>query len=152
MNVVLEASSRMGAREIDFATGNEKAAVDEFDDAVREIAGEVRSIVGGAVFAEAARDEDLGEAIGQGELDVGIGFVVAEKDVEARLSLLDEVVFKCERFVLVGDKDVVDVDGLAHEGARLGVGLGSFKKIRANARTEVLGLADVNDFSVDVLI
>ena len=55
----------MVAREIDFAAGDEKAAVDEFDDAVSEIAGEVRSVVGGAVFAEAAGDEDLREAIGR---------------------------------------------------------------------------------------
>ena len=94
----------------------------------------------------------LGKRSAERELDVGIGFVVTEKDVEARFALLDEVVFECERFVLVGDKDVVDVDGLAHEGARLGVGLGGLKKIGANARTEVLGLADVDDFSVGVLI
>jgi hypothetical protein len=34
------------AREIDLATGDEEAAVDEVDQAVREVAGEVGSEVG----------------------------------------------------------------------------------------------------------
>ena len=152
MDVVLQAGARMVAREIDFATGDEKAAVDEFDDAVGEVAGKVGAVVGGAVFAQAAGDEDFGEAIGEGEFDVGVGLVVAEQDVEARLALLDEVVFKSEGFVLVGDEDVVDVDGLAHEGAGFGVGLGGFKKVGADAGAEVLGLADVDDLALGVLI
>jgi hypothetical protein len=140
------------AGEIDLATGNEKAAVDELDDAVGEVTGKVGSVIGRAVFAQAAGDEDLGIAIGEGEFDVGVGFVVAEQDVEARLALLDEIVFKGEGFVLVGDEDVVDVDGLAHEGAGFCVGLGSFKEVGANAGAKVVGLADVDDLAVGVFV
>ncbi len=93
------------------------------DEAVREVAGEIGAEVGGAVLAQAAGDEDLGVAVGERELDVGVGLVVAQQNVEARLALLDEVVFERERFVLVGDGDVFEVDGLAHERAGLGVGL-----------------------------
>ena len=66
----------------------------------------------------------FGIAVGEGELDVGIGLVVAQQDVEARLALLDEVVFERQRLMLVVDQDVLDVDGFAHERAGLGVGLG----------------------------
>ena len=152
MNVVLQAGARMVAREIDLATGDEKAAMDELDDAVGEVAGEVGAVVGGAVFAQAAGDEDLGEAIGERELDVGVGLVVAEQDVEARLALLDEVVFKRQRFVLVGDEDVVEVDGLAHERAGFGVGLRGLEQVGADARAQVLGLADVDDLALGVLV
>ena len=105
MNVVLQAGARMIAREIDFATGQEKTAMDELDHAIGEVAGEVRAVISRAVFAQAARDEDFGEAVGEGELDVGVGLVVAQQNVEARLALLDEIVFEREGFVLVGDED-----------------------------------------------
>jgi hypothetical protein len=59
MNVVLQAGAGVVARQIDLATGDEKAAMDELDDAVGEVAGKVRAVVGRAVFAQAAGDEDL---------------------------------------------------------------------------------------------
>ena len=152
VNVELEAGAQMVAREIDLATGDEKAAVDEFDDAIGKVAGKVGAVVSGAVFAQAAGDEDFGEAVGEGELDVGVGFVVAEEDVEAGMALLDEVVFKSEGLLLIGDEDVVEVDGLAHEGAGFCVNLRSFKEVGADARTEALGLADVDDFAFGVFV
>ena len=108
MDVVLQAGARMVAREIDLAAGKQKAAMDELDNAVGEVAGKVGAVVGGAVFAQAASDEDFGEAVGQREFDVGVGLVVAEQDVEARFALLDEIVFEGESFMLVGDEDVVE--------------------------------------------
>ena len=114
--------------------------------------GKVGAVVGGAVLAQTARDEDLGIAIGERELHVGVGLVVAQQDVEARLALLDQVVFERQRFVLVGDQDVVDVDGLAHERAGLGVGLRGFEQIGADAGAKVLGLADVDDLALGVLV
>ena len=126
--------------------------MDEVDEAVGEVAGKVGAEVGAAVFAEAAGDEDFGVAIAEGELDVGVSLVVAEKDVEARLLLLDEVVFEGEGFVLVGDGDVLDVNGLAHEGAGFCVGLGGIEKVGADAGAKVLGLADVDDLALGVLV
>ena len=152
VDVVLQAGARMVAREIDLAAGDEKAAVDEFDDAVGKVAGKIRAVVGRAVLAKAAGDEDLGEAVGERELDVGVGLVVAQQDVEARLALLDEVVFEGQGLVLVGDEDVVEVDGLAHERAGFGVGLRGLKQVGADARAQVLGLADVDDLAFGVLV
>ncbi len=115
VNVVLQTGTGMVAGEIDLATGNEKAAMDELDDAVGQVAGKVWAVVGCAVLAQAAGDKDLGKAVGKRQLDVGVGLVVAQQNVEARLALLDQVVFKCQRFVLIGDENVVQIDGFAHQ-------------------------------------
>ena len=152
MNVVLQAGAGMVAREVDLATGQQKAAVNEFDHAVGEVAGKVGAVVGGAVFAQSARDEDLGEAVGEGELDVRVGLIVAQQDVEARLALLDEVVLESKGLMLVGDENVLDIDGLSHERAGFGVGLRRFKQIRADAGAQVFGLADIDHFAFCVLV
>ena len=126
--------------------------MDELDDAIGKVAGKVGAVISGAIFAESAGDEDFGVAIGERELDVGVGLVVAEQDVETRLALLDEVVLEGQGLLLIGNEDVVEIDGLAHEGAGLGVGLVGFKQVRANARTEVLRLADVDDLALRIFV
>ena len=98
LDVVLQAGAGVVAVEIDLARGDEEGAVDEVDEAMGQVAGEVGAEVGSAILTEAAGDEDLGVAVGEGDLDVGVGLVVAEEDVEAWLALLDEVVFKGEGF------------------------------------------------------
>jgi hypothetical protein len=152
VNIVLQAGARMVAREIDLATGQKKTAVNELDYAISQIAGEVRPIISRAVFAQAARHENLGEAVGQGELDVGVGLVVAQQNVEARLALLDEIVFERECFVLVGDEDGLNIDGLAHQRAGFCVGLRGFQQIGAHARAQVVGLAHIDDLALGVLV
>src|SRR5579863_3855061 len=101
MNVVLQTSAWMKARKIDLATGQQEAAMDQLGDAIGKVAGEIRPVIGRTVFAQAAGDKDFGESIGERELDVGVGLIVAQQDVEARLALLHEVVFQGEGFVLV---------------------------------------------------
>ena len=152
VNVVLQAGAGVVAREVDLATGQKKAAVDQLDYAIGKVAGKVGAVIGCAVFAQTPRDKDLGKAVGERELDVGVGLVVAQQDVEARLALLDEVVFEGEGLVLIGDKDVFDIDGLAHERAGFGVGLRGFKQIGAHARAEIVGLAHIDDFALGVLV
>ena len=152
LDVVLKAGARMIAREINLAGGDEEAAVDEIDEAMGEVAWEVGTEVGGTVFTQTPGNEDFGIAVAHGELDIGVGLVVAKKDVEAGLALLDEVVFEGEGFALVVDGDVFDVDSLAHEGAGLGVGLGGFEEVGAYAGAEVFGLADVDDLAFGILV
>ncbi len=152
MNVVLEASARMRTREIHLAAGDKKAAVNEFRNAVSEIPRKIGPVVGAAILAQAPRDEHLGIALVERELHIGISLVVAQQDIEARLALLNQVVLERERFVFVGDEDVIDVHGLAHQRSGLGIGLRSFKKIGANPGAQALGLADVDDLSFGVLV
>ena len=75
--------------------------MNEVDDAIGEVAGEVGSVIGAAILAQAAGDVDARKALAERELDVGVSFVVAQKNVEARLLLLDEMVFKGESFLLL---------------------------------------------------
>ncbi len=87
---------------------------------------------------QAARDEDFGESIGERELDVGISLVVAQQNVEARLALLDQIVFKRERFMLVCDENVFNVNRLRASASSV-LALACVKPqadttVRANAR------------------
>ena len=94
----------------------------------------------------------LGNRSAEGELDVRVGLIVAQQDVESRLALLNEVVFEGKGLVFVGHENVLDIDGLSHKRAGLGVGLRSFKQIRPDAGTQILGLADVDHFAFCVLV
>ena len=113
--------------------------------------GKVRPGVSRAVFNEPSGYIDSRKSL-VGEFDVRVGLVVAQQDVEARLVLLDEIVFKCERFLLVIDEDVVDVARFRDQRAGLDVRQLVFVEIAANARPEHLRLADVDDFSRGVLV
>ena len=73
LDVELQTGPRMIARQVDFAGGNQKAAMDQIDDAVGKIGREVRAVVSGAVLAQLARHVHPRIALG-GELDVGIAF------------------------------------------------------------------------------
>ncbi len=126
--------------------------MDEFNHAVGQVAGEVGAVVGRSIFAQPASDKDFGEAVAQRQLDVGVGLVVAQQDVEAGLALLDEVVFKRQGFVFVGDENVVEVDGFAHERAGFGVGLRGLEQIGTYARAEIFGFADVNHLTLGVFV
>ena len=152
LDVVLQTWPRMVAFEVDFAAGYKETFADDVSQAMGEVAGEVGAEVGRAILAQTAGDEDLGMPIPQRELDVRVSLVIAQKDVEAGLALLDQVVFECERLMLIGDGDVVDVDGLAHEGAGLGVGLGGGEEIRAHAGAQVFRFADVDDLALGVFV
>ena len=127
--------------------------MDEVDEAVGEIAREVGAEIGSAILAQAAGDEDFGVALVEGELDVGVGFVVAQQDVEARLALFDEIVFKRKGLAFVVDDDVVDIDSLTHERTGLAIiNLIGFKEIGADAGAQVLGFADVDDLAFGILV
>ena len=107
----------MKACEIDLARGDQKITVNQIDDAVGEVGREVGTIVDAAILAQTAGDVDPRPALAQRELHVRVSLVVAQQDIEARLALFDEIVLECERLFVVGDYDVVDVGGFAHEGA-----------------------------------
>ena len=67
--------------------------VDQVNNPVRQVGREVGAVVGAAIFSKAARDIDSRESLPQSELYVRISLIVAQQDVETRLSLLDEIIF-----------------------------------------------------------
>jgi hypothetical protein len=77
-------------------------AVNEMDKAMREVAREVRAVVSRAVLTQAAGDIDARIFFG-GQLDVWIGLIVAQQNVEARLPLFDEIVLERKGFFFVVD-------------------------------------------------
>jgi hypothetical protein len=126
--------------------------MNQIDHPMRQIAGEKRSVVRTPVLTQPARHKNLGVAVGEGQLYIGIGLVVAQQDVETRLALLDEVVFQRQRLSLVLYQDVVHIDGFAHERAGLGVGLGFSEEIGAYPGAKILGFSDVNNFALGIAV
>ena len=96
--------------------------MNQVDDPIGQAGWKKRAVVRTAVFAQPSRHIDAWEALAQGKLHVGIGLVIAQQDVEFRLALLDQIVFEREGFLVVGDHDVIDIDGLAHKRTGFGVG------------------------------
>jgi hypothetical protein len=66
--------------------------------------------------------------------------------------LLDEIVLERQRFFVVGDDDVVDIDRLAYERAGFRVLPAAFVEVAGDAAAQVLCLAHVDDFAFGVLI
>ena len=108
MNVILQARMRVRSREIHFAGRNLEVAMNEVHQPVRQVAGKIRAVVSGAVLDQPARHVNARIFL-VGQLDVRKRLVVAQQDVEARLPLLDEVVFERQRLFVVVDQDVLDV-------------------------------------------
>ena len=150
VDVIFEAGAFVGAHEVHGAGGHLEPFVDELDDAIREAGGEVWAEVERAVFFEAAGDVYAREFLGGGEFDIGVGLVVAEKDVEAGLILLDEIVFKGEGFAFVVDDDVVEAGCFVHERGGFGVERTGVGKVGADAGAKRDGHADVDHGSLRV--
>jgi len=126
-------------------------AVDEVHEPVRQVGGEIRPEIGGSVLAQAARNVDARVMLA-GQLDVRVSLVVAQKNVEARLVLLDEVILERERFLFVVDQNVVDIARFRDQAAGFGVGQLVFGKVAAHAVAEDFGLADIDHAAVRVLV
>ena len=109
---------------------------------MRQIAREIRAIVTGAVFENAPGDVDA-RIFFVGEFDVREGFVIAQEDVEARFVLLDEVVFKGERFLIVIDLNKINVARFGDETTGLGFRQPVFIEVTPYAAAKILRLADV---------
>ena len=84
----------MKTREIYLARRDQKITVNQIDNAICEIGRKIRTIIGAAVLAKAARYVDARPALAQRELHVRISLVVAQQNVEARLALLDKIILE----------------------------------------------------------
>src|SRR5207245_8970029 len=77
------------------------------------------------------------------ELDVGIGLVVAEQDVELRPVFLDQIVLEGQGFAFVADDNGLQVGDFARERASFGVNPARLNEIGAHAAAEVARFANV---------
>ena len=151
-DVVLQTRARVKSCQVHLARGDQKMPVDQVRDAIRKIRGKVWAIVLAAIFAQPPRHIHPRPALAQGQLHIGIGLVVAQQDVEPRLALFDEVVLQRQSLFVVGNNDVIDIDGLAHQSPGLGVLPSSLMKVAGNPAAEILGLPHVDDLTLGVLV
>src|SRR5262249_28948604 len=147
----LQAGTRVEASEVNLARGYEETAMDQVDGPMSQIAREVRAIVSRTIFSQTPRDVDAWEAF-VGHLDVRVGLVVAQQDVESGSVLLDQVVLKRERLGFIVDRDPFDVDSLTHQRTGLGILLSCLEKIRSDPRFQALRLAHIDGLALGVLV
>src|SRR5471032_172247 len=94
---------------------------------------------------------DHARRIAAGDLQVGIGFIVAEQDVEARAQGLDQVILKDQRFgFAVGDGGFQPRDTLDHHRDARAAEV--FLEVAGDAFLQVARLADVEHLYVGVEI
>ena len=127
MNVKLQAWLRMIPRQIHLARRHLEMPVNEMHQPVRQVAGKIRPEVSRAVFYQTPRDIHARIPLA-GQLDIRIGFVVPQQNVEARLILLDQVVLERQRLFLVVDQNVIDVARLGDQ--RPGLDLESLSSLK----------------------
>ena len=142
----------MVTRQIDLARRHHEMAVDQINDAVRQIGRKVRTVITAAIFPQPASDVHPRKAFAQRELHIRVSLVVAQQNVEARLLLLDQVVFKRQRLFVIGDHDVINVHGLAYQGVGFSILPSPFAEIRRHAAAQVVGFADIDNFAFGVLV
>ena len=156
LDVVVEA--RLELAGLDVALGEVERARAELEEVLDGLQDELHVLHVGvgaevlrAVLFDAARGEDAREALVL-DADVGVGLVVPEVDVVARLEALDEVVLEDQRLGLgVGDDDL-DVLDLGDEDAQPLVGGTRLLEVAPHAAAEVLRLADVEHRALGVFV
>ena len=112
--------------------------------------GGVRAEVAGALAAFAAQDLDPGVLLPHGDGQVRVAFVVPEHHVEPGLEFLDPGVFELQRLELAADDGPLDAAGRVDHRIRFGEQPGRVGEVGVQPRTEVLGLADIDDPAVRV--
>src|SRR4051812_38780440 len=118
-DVVLQTRPRVVPREVQFAGGDQKAPMNEVHGAVGEISRKVRAVVHAAVLFEAACNKDFRKSTSERELYIGIGFVITQQDVEARLLLLNEVIFERQRLALRSEEHTSELQSHVNLVCRL---------------------------------
>ena len=79
--------------------------------------------------------------------DPGVGLVVLEQDVVARLQSLDERILQQQGVGFAVDDDVTDFDDLLHQYAHLGAVLAALHEVGRHALAQALGLAHIDDLA-----
>ncbi len=111
----------------------------------------VRPEVFRAVVNETPRHEDPRERLLYRDLDVRVRLVVAERDVEARPVLLDQVRLQNQRVRLGGNDDGVEVGSLAHERPRFHALEMVAAQIASYARAQPFRFPDVQHHAIRIL-
>src|SRR3954471_18999823 len=113
--------------------------------AAGEAGGKEWTEVERAIFLDAASEINAGIFFGGGEPDVGIGFVVTQKDIELGVIFLDELIFERQSFAAIIEDDGFEIGDFTDERVGLGVNPARFQKIGTHAAAQGSGFADVQN-------
>ena len=119
MDVIFEAGLGVDSGEVHVAGRHLEIAVNEVDERGARGCRESRDRSKWLRLLQTAGDVDA-RILFVGQLDIRVGLVVAQQDVEARLVLLDQIVLERQRFLFVVDQNVVDIGCLGDESAGAG--------------------------------
>ena len=103
----------MVARQVHRAARDHESLVNEVQNAPRQTGREIGPKIKRAVLLDPPGEINARIFFRRGELDVRIGLVVAQQNVEFRVIALDEIIFKRQRLALVVHHDRFQVGDLA---------------------------------------
>ena len=157
LQVILQADVELAGpyvlgREVEVAGADGIQVLDEVEHGIHGRQVAVGSVVRRAVADDAAGLEDAREVFVL-DADAGVGLVVLQQDVVARLVFLDEVVLQQQGVFFGVDHDVADVGYLAHQYAGL-AGPVVAVEVGGDSPFQIFGLSNVDDgsFAVQVLV
>jgi hypothetical protein len=81
-----------------------------------------------------------------------VRLIVFKQDIETRLVFLDQIGLENESFDLVIDDDELEIRDGFDQSPGLGVLVSARLKILPHAIAEVLGLADIQDLPISILV
>jgi hypothetical protein len=146
VHVVVEAGPVGVAGDGDLALAQGEEPVDQPQHVLDGTGGGVGAEVAPAVLDDAADDQHPRPGL-VGDLDVGVGLVVLQPDVEVRLVALDQLVLEDQRLGGRVGADHLEVGDLGHQGDRLGRQGAGRAEVGAHAVAQRGGLADVDDLA-----
>jgi len=127
----LQARMLVEPGQVDLAGRDFEVPVNEAHQPVGQIGRKVWPVIRRSVFPQPARDVNPRIFL-IGQLDIRVSFVVAKQDIEARLPLLDQVIFESQRLFFVVDQDVFQVCRGRDQAGGLGIQQPLFRKIIPN--------------------
>ena len=143
VNVILEAGPRIGPRNPLGAGAVGEQLLDQVHGLADAAGAGEWPEVTGAILVDPSRDVHPGKILGQVHLQVGIGLIVLETDVEVGPVALDERVLKDERLGLGVRDDILEVGQFADHASGLAIQASRGSEVGTQAIPQDRGLADV---------
>ena len=150
--VLLAPTRRRPRRAIVAAGAKREDLIHQVEGRVHRARVRIRAKIAVAVAPEVAHAIDAREVFGEGHLDIGIVFVVAQTHIVSGLVALDVLVFEDQRLDLATHDDVFDVGDFGHQRPILRTQISGIAEIGADARIERGGLAHVEHQALRILV
>ncbi len=151
LDIVVEAGARILAVDLAVAGQIGKNAAHQIERLVHGPNGRVGAKVARAVAQHPPRDRHLRVIIRPMHLDIRVALIIFEADIVVRLVLLDQRVFKQQRFQLRVGGDDLDIGDVAAQALRLNR-IDIVMEIRAHPAAQIDRLANIDDFAILIFV